>query len=80
MCKGLEDWGKSLKEEGRVEGHAEGHAEGLVVGHAKGCSETQRRYALALFNDGMTLEKVSQLFDLDINLATQWYNEWRSTT
>lgn len=84
MCKGLEDWGKSLKEEGRVEGHAEGrvegHAEGLVVGHAKGCSETQRRYALALFNDGMTLEKVSQLFDLDINLATEWYNEWRSTT
>lgn len=76
MCKGLEDWGKSLKDEGRVEGHAEGLAEG----HAKGCSETQRRYALALLKDGMSLEKISQLFELHINIATQWYNEWKSTS
>ena len=80
MCKGLEEWGESLKNEGLAIGHTEGHAKGLVEGHAKGCNETQHKYALALFKDGMPLEKVSQLFELDIDLATQWYNEWRTRT
>ena len=64
MCKGLEDWGKSLKDEGRAEG----------------CSETQRKHALALFNEGMLPEKVSRLFEVDSTLTTQWYNEWCSST
>jgi len=63
MSKALQDWGAELKEEGRMEGHI------------KGCQETERKYILALFNDGMSVERVIQLFGLNAEVAARWYEE-----
>jgi len=76
MSKALQDWGEELREEGRVAGYACGHETGYVSGHMQGCQETERKHTFALFNDGMSVERVVQLFGLDSARVAQWHDEW----
>ena len=70
MC----DISEEIREEGREEGRKEGRTEGMIEGHAKGLAEGQALLIMNMFRNGMSIEQISSVTDMDKSEVKQLVN------
>ena len=63
-----------ISEEIREEGRKEGRTEGMFEGHAKGLAEGQALLIMNMFRNGMSIEQISSVTDMDKSEVKQLVN------
>ena len=92
MCKSIVETREKYYDIGLKKGYEQGRTKGyrgafleiyaieFAKGYVEGYEKIQHKCALALFKNGMSQQKISQLLELDVDLAAQWHNEWHTPT